>query len=104
MLGAILAFASAAFFGLNNATVRRGVLKTTVLQGMAITVPLGIPIFAIFAWVMGGYTAMATWSYTTYFWMVSAGVVHFVILYANCPARIKVWQTSPSGRRMPLCA
>ncbi|KRO88747.1 MAG: DMT family transporter [Rhodobacter sp.] len=79
MLGAILAFASAAFFGLNNATVRRGVLKTTVLQGMAITVPLGIPIFAIFAWVMGGYTAMATWSYTTYFWMVSAGVVHFVI-------------------------
>ena len=42
MLGAILAFASAAFFGLNNATVRRGVLKTTVLQGMAITVPLGI--------------------------------------------------------------
>ena len=43
MLGALLALASAATFGLNNAAVRRGVLTATVLQGMAITVPMGLP-------------------------------------------------------------
>ena len=79
MLGALLAFASAAFFGMNNATVRRGVLKSTVLQGMAITVPLGVPIFAVFALFMGGYAAMANWSLASWLWMMLAGVVHFVI-------------------------
>ena len=34
-LGALLALASAAFFGLNSAATRRGVLKGTVLQGIA---------------------------------------------------------------------
>lgn len=79
MFGALLAFASAAFFGLNNATVRRGVLKTTVLQGMAITVPLGVPIFAVFALFMGGYAAMANWPLSSWLWMMLAGVVHFVV-------------------------
>jgi len=79
MFGALLAFSSAAFFGLNNATVRRGVLKSTVLQGMAITVPLGVPIFLIFALLMGGFEAMAAWEVSSWFWMALAGVVHFVI-------------------------
>lgn len=79
MFGALLAFASAAFFGLNNATVRRGVLKSTVLQGMAITVPLGVPIFIGFALLMGGFQAMADWNLSSWLWMALAGVVHFVI-------------------------
>ena len=79
MFGAVLAFASAAFFGLNNATVRRGVLKSTVLQGMAITVPLGVPFFALFAALMGGYAAIANWSLAAWGWMSLAGVVHFVV-------------------------
>ncbi|MHA6344374.1 EamA family transporter [Roseivivax sp. CAU 1761] len=79
MFGAALAFASAAFFGLNNATVRRGVLKSTVLQGMAITVPLGVPLFLGFALLMGGFEAMAAWPVSTFGWMVAAGLVHFVI-------------------------
>ncbi|WP_375257252.1 EamA family transporter [Citreimonas sp.] len=79
MFGALLAFASAAFFGLNNATVRRGVLKSTVLQGMAITVPLGVPIFLAFALFMGGFEAMAAWQVDSWLWMALAGVVHFVI-------------------------
>ncbi len=79
MLGPLLAFASAAFFGLNNATVRRGVLKSTVLQGMAITVPLGVPIFAVFAAFMGGYAALLDWPPSAWGWMIAAGVVHFVI-------------------------
>lgn len=79
MLGPLLAFASAAFFGLNNATVRRGALKSTVLQGMAITVPLGVPIFAVFAAFMGGYAALLDWPPSAWGWMIAAGVVHFVI-------------------------
>lgn len=79
MLGAILALASAGFFGLNNATVRRGVLKTTVLQGMAITVPLGVPLFVAFSLAMGGFEALLAWRAPAWFWMSLAGVVHFVI-------------------------
>lgn len=79
MLGPLLAFASAAFFGLNNATVRRGVLKATVLQGMAITVPLGVPIFAVFALLMGGFAALRDWPLSAWLWMIAAGIIHFVI-------------------------
>lgn len=79
MIGVLLAFSSAAFFGMNNATVRRGVLKATVLQGMAITVPLGVPLFALFALAMGGFSAMARWGGDTWLWMALAGVIHFVI-------------------------
>jgi uncharacterized membrane protein len=72
---------------LNNATIRRGVLKATVLQGLAITVPLGVPIFATFALFMGGYQALAAWSLPSWLWMSAAGVVHFVIgRYGNYKA------------------
>lgn len=79
MLGALLALASAAFFGLNSAATRRGVLKGTVLQGIAITVPLGVPVFLVFALAMGGFAAMAGWSPAVWVWMTLAGIVHFVI-------------------------
>jgi len=79
MLGAILAFTSAALFGLNNATMRRAVINATVLQGMAVTVPVGIPVFLVFAVLMGGFGAMQSWPVATWGWMSLAGVVHFVI-------------------------
>jgi drug/metabolite transporter (DMT)-like permease len=79
MFGILLALASAACFGLNNAMVRRGVLHATVLQGMAITVPLGIPLFFVIVLATGGFGAMVDWSGETWAWMASAGVVHFVV-------------------------
>jgi uncharacterized membrane protein len=78
MLGALLSLASAAFFGLNNATIRRGVIKGSVLQAMAITVPFGVPMFIAFAAAMGGFRAMAAWGLAPWLWMSLAGVVHFV--------------------------
>lgn len=78
MLGALLSLASAAFFGLNNATIRRGVIKGSVLQAMAITVPFGVPMFIAFAAFMGGFQAMAEWGLAPWLWMSLAGVVHFV--------------------------
>lgn len=78
MFGALLALGSAAFFGLNSAMVRRGVIRGSVLQGLAITVPFGVPMFIGFAAFMGGFEAMARWDVAPWFWMALAGVVHFV--------------------------
>ena len=78
MFGALLALASAAFFGLNNAALRRGVVKGSVLQAMAITVPFGVPLFAVIAFFLGGFEAMAAWDLAPWLWMIAAGVVHFV--------------------------
>ena len=79
MLGAVLALASAAFFGLNNAALRRGVVKGSVLQAIAITVPLGVPIFVGLAALMGGFEAMASWDVAAWVWMILAGIIHFVV-------------------------
>jgi uncharacterized membrane protein len=87
MFGALLSLASAAFFGLNNATLRRGVIKGSVLQAMAITVPFGVPMFLIIAYFMGGFKAMASWGVAPWIWMILAGLVHFVIgRYGNYKA------------------
>lgn len=79
MLGALLALASAATFGLNNAAVRRGVLTSTVLQAMVITVPLGVPLFALACLLFGGFHALAEFSSAQWLWMMLAGVVHFIV-------------------------
>lgn len=79
MLGASFALVSAALFGLNNATLRRGVVKGTVLQAMAITVPIGVPMFVAAAALMGGFQAIAHWGVASWAWMMLAGIMHFVI-------------------------
>ena len=45
MLGVVLAALSAATFAFNNASARRGVLTGSVAQALAITVPIGVPMF-----------------------------------------------------------
>ena len=49
MLGVCLAALSAATFAFNNASARRGVLTGSVAQALAITVPVGVPIFFLAA-------------------------------------------------------
>ena len=44
MLGGFLAVLAAAAFGLNAVATRRGVLTGSVAQGLAITVPIAVPI------------------------------------------------------------
>ena len=79
MLGALLALASAATFGLNNAALRRGVLTGGVLQAMAITVPLGVPLFLLACVFVGGLDSLARFSLPSWAWLALAGVIHFVI-------------------------
>ena len=77
-LGALLAVLSAAAFALNGATVRRGVLTASVSQGMAITVPIGVPLF-FFAALFTGYLGTVTaFSSSAVFLLSAAGILHFV--------------------------
>ncbi|MEX1216445.1 EamA family transporter [Saccharospirillum sp.] len=79
MLGGFLALLSAITFGLNNASVRRGVLSGSVLQALAITVPVGVPFFLVMILVTGNIGAVTGLTTETFLWLSAAGVLHFVI-------------------------
>lgn len=84
MLGALLALASAATFGFNNAAIRRGVLTGSVVQAMMITVPMGVPLFALACLPFGGIESLLRYTTASWLWMTLAGVIHFVIgRYSN---------------------
>ncbi|MCC2099001.1 MAG: DMT family transporter [Hyphomicrobiales bacterium] len=78
MLGGLLALCAAATFGLNNASARRGLVSGTVLQAVAISVPLGIPIFLIAALIAGSLGMAAGFSGLSLFYLSIAGIIHFV--------------------------
>ncbi|MDH5557036.1 MAG: EamA family transporter [Alphaproteobacteria bacterium] len=79
MLGAALALLSAVTFGMNNAAARRGVITGSVLQGLAITVPIGVPLFALLCLFTGGFAALAGFSGDSWLWFSAAGIVHFIV-------------------------
>lgn len=78
MTGALLAIISALTFGLNSAALRRGVMTGGLLQAMAITVPIGVPLFAVACLFGHGIGAFSDLRLAGWLWMALAGVVHFV--------------------------
>ena len=87
MLGTILAFASAAFFGLNSVSMRRGVLTGTVLQGITISLGLGLPLFLLISVLIGSFDQIWKFSTQNYFLLALAGVIHFAFgRYCNIRA------------------
>jgi drug/metabolite transporter (DMT)-like permease len=78
LLGAFLALCSAASFAFNNASVRRAVLTGSITQGMAITVPLGVPLFFIAALITGNLAAVMGFPPTALAALCGAGIMHFV--------------------------
>jgi drug/metabolite transporter (DMT)-like permease len=78
VLGGFLALLSAATFALNNASVRRGVLTGSVLQAMAVTVPIGVPLFFIPAVAIGYFGAVPDFSFAAVIALSVAGILHFV--------------------------
>lgn len=78
MLGGLLAICSAATFAFNNASVRRGVLTGSVAQAMAITVPIGVPLFLFAAVLTGRLGDVLTFSTRGYGVLALAGILHFV--------------------------
>jgi uncharacterized membrane protein len=74
----LIALLSAATFAFNNASVRRGVLTGSVLQAMAITVPIGLPISFLVALATGSLAAMAGFSTHALVALSLSGIMHFV--------------------------
>ena len=79
MLGVFLAALSAATFAFNNASARRGVLTGSVAQALAVTVPIGVPMFFLAALGSGQLGGLASISSQAIGLLALAGVLHFVI-------------------------
>lgn len=78
MLGALFALLSACMFGFNSASIRRGVLSGTVFQAIAITVPIGVPVFFLVAAAFGSLGMMTRFSHHAILLLAAAGVIHFI--------------------------
>jgi len=78
VLGGFLSLLSAATFAFETVTARRGVLTASVTQAMAVTVPLGVPIFFLFAAAFGALGTIAILSTQAIAYLAAAGVLHFV--------------------------
>lgn len=78
MLGALLAVVSAAAFAWSNVSARRAVLSGSVMQGIAITVPMGVPMFVAAALVAGSLADVFGFSTAAAGYLAFAGVLHFV--------------------------
>lgn len=78
MLGGLLALLSAVGFAFETATARRGVVTASVTQALAVTVPIGVPIFFVLAAACGALHALAGFPAMTLAYLALAGVLHFV--------------------------
>ena len=79
MLGALYAALGALTFALNNASMRRGVVTGTVLQGMAVTVPVGALTFLVMALAAGTLGQVLRFPLAALAWLAGQGIVHFVL-------------------------
>jgi drug/metabolite transporter (DMT)-like permease len=79
MLGALLAVMSAATFAFNNAAARRGVVTGTVIQAMAITVPIGLVCFIPASLVTGAAARLPTLPAASLVAMAGVGLLHFIV-------------------------
>lgn len=79
MLGAFFALLSAATFGLNIATARRGVIAGTVAQAIAVTNIFGVALLALVTLGFGAYGELAVMSGEAYAWFATIGVSHFIL-------------------------
>ena len=79
MLGAVLAILSAATFAFNNAAARRGVITGSPIQGMAITIPVGLIGFVPLALVTGLVARFPHLAPRSIAWMAGVGLLHFLI-------------------------
>jgi drug/metabolite transporter (DMT)-like permease len=78
MLGIFFGVLAAACFGFNNVSARRGVLSGTALQGLAISLPIGIVLFGLLAWVFGQWSGAGRMTLADVGFLAAAGFMHFV--------------------------
>ncbi len=78
MLGVLFGILAAAAFGFNNASARRGVLSGTAIQGLVISMPIGVVTFALFAWIFGEWAQAAAVDLAAVGFLAAGGFMHFV--------------------------
>lgn len=78
MLGILFGVLAAASFGFNNASARRGVLSGGAIQGLVISMPIGVAMFAVLAWVFGQWPMLARITPIEMFYLAAGGFMHFV--------------------------
>ncbi|HJU17868.1 MAG TPA: DMT family transporter [Stellaceae bacterium] len=79
MLGILYAALGAFTFALNNVAMRRGVVTGSVLQGMAMTVPIGGLSFLVLAVAFGQLDQLIRFPAAAFAWLAGQGIVHFVL-------------------------
>ena len=79
MLGVLYAALGALTFALNNVTMRRGVVTGSVLQGMALTVPIGGLSFLVMTVAFGQLGQLVAFPAAALAWLACQGIVHFVL-------------------------
>jgi drug/metabolite transporter (DMT)-like permease len=79
LLGVLYAALGALTFALNNVTMRRGVVTGSVLQGMAMTVPIGGLSFLVMTVALGELGRLLLFPAAALAWLSGQGVVHFVL-------------------------
>jgi uncharacterized membrane protein len=84
MLGGLLALLSAVTFAFANATARRGVLTGSVLQAVAISCFLALPLFLLALAPFGISETLRAFDGESVLLLATAGVIHFAAArYAN---------------------
>jgi drug/metabolite transporter (DMT)-like permease len=78
LLGIVYAALGAFTFALNNVAMRRGVVTGSVLQGMALTVPIGGVSFLVMTVLFGELSHLALFPTAALGWLACQGIVHFV--------------------------
>lgn len=79
MLGVFYTFLATISFGINSATVRRGVITGSVTQAVVVSMPIGLAMFAAAALATGQFARITEFSPQSFAFLASAGVVHFVM-------------------------
>jgi uncharacterized membrane protein len=77
VVGGLLSLLSAVTFAYANASVRRGVLTGTVLQAVAISLPIALPVFAFAMLITDGFPQLMAFSWRSLGLLAIAGIVHF---------------------------
>src|SRR5258707_9293725 len=79
LLGVLYAALGAFTFALNNVAMRRGVVTGSVLQGMALTVPIGGLSFLVMTLAFGELGQLAVFPMAAVIWLACQGIAPFVI-------------------------
>ena len=98
LLGVLYAALGAFTFALNNVMMRRGVVTGSVLQGMALTVPIGGLSFLVITIAFDELGQVVAFPLAAFAWLAGQGVVHFVIgRYCNYRSNQLMGVTTISG-------